>query len=111
MGKLISRLIWIPVGLVVVLFLVANRRLVALSLDPLSAENPAFATPALPLWVWLILFLLIGFGLGAFGMWLSGRDRRIQAHADRLAVKELKRENEILAARSTGEAPLIVAEG
>ena len=110
MGKLISRLVWIPVGAALVVFLVANRHPVALSFDPISVNKPALTTWDMPLWVWLVLFLLIGFAMGSVGMWLSGRPGRIQAAADRRALKELRRENEILAARSTGEAPLIVAE-
>ncbi len=110
MRKLLSRLIWAPIGVVFVIFLVANRQMVSISLDPTSLANPAVTTPALPLWVWLVAFLLLGFFLGATGMWVSGRDQRLQAMADRKAMKALEQENQILAARSTAEAPLIVAE-
>ena len=81
------------------------------SLDPFSTENPALQTFAFPLWVWLIMFLMAGFGLGVFGAWVSGRTQRLQAHADRKALQALKKENAVLAAQSTGKAPLIVAEG
>ena len=111
MSKLFSRIVSGALGLVLVLFLVANRHPVAISLDPTSAEHPAVTSPALPLWVWLMLFLLMGFFLGATGMWMSGRDRRRRAAEDRREMQALKRENQILAARSTGEAPLIVADG
>ncbi len=110
MGKLIKRLIWAPAGLVFVVFLAANRQLVAVSLDPFSTDEPVLQTPAIWLWFWLTLFLLIGFFLGVFATWVSARDKRLQAMQDRRALKELERENQILAARSTGEAPLIVAE-
>ncbi len=95
---------------VVAVFLVANRKPVAISLDPVSVANPVISSPAAPLWVWLALFLLIGFFLGATGMWMSGRTKRERARVDRQAVKELRRENEILSARSPSEAPLIVAD-
>ncbi|MEO1014674.1 MAG: LapA family protein [Pseudomonadota bacterium] len=110
MRKLLARLVWAPAGLLFVGFLVANRHRVFISLDPLSTDSPALTTPALPLWFWLTMSLLIGFFLGIFGMWVSGRDKRLQAMADRRTLKELERENQVLAARSTGEAPLIVAE-
>ncbi|MEZ5915281.1 MAG: hypothetical protein R3C42_06615 [Parvularculaceae bacterium] len=72
-------------------FLIANREPVALSLDPFSVENPAIATPPIFLWVWLMLALLIGVGVGAAGMWMSGRELRIRAKADRLELKALKK--------------------
>lgn len=92
MKKIISRLIWFPIGVLIVLFLVANRQLVAVSLDPLSTENPAVATPALPLWLWLLLALLIGIFTGAAGMWASGRPARRRAHAEHRELLALKRQ-------------------
>ncbi|MGF1542937.1 MAG: LapA family protein [Parvularculaceae bacterium] len=91
-------------------FLVANRQPVAISLDPVNADDPFLATPAAPLWVWLTLALLIGVGLGAGGMWASGRRKRETARANRLAVKELKRENEVLAARTSEPQTLAVSD-
>lgn len=110
MKKLLSRLIWAPLILVFVVFLVANRQDVAISFDPVSTETPALQTFALPLWVWLTTFLLIGFFLGIFAMWVSSRDQRVRAQATARALKDMERENQILAAQSTREAPLIVAE-
>lgn len=92
MKKIVSRLIWFPVGVLLVLFLVANRQLVAVSLDPLSTDNPAIATPPAPLWLWLLLALLIGVFTGAAGMWMSGRPARAQARAEHRELKALKRE-------------------
>lgn len=91
MKKLVRWLVTIPAGAALVLFLVANRAPVALSLDPLSISAPALATPALPLWIWLVLFLLAGVGLGAGAMWMSGHQLRRRARADRLELKSLKK--------------------
>ncbi len=91
MKKILRWVVFVPVGAILVLFLVANRKLVALSFDPFSTQTPALASPALPLWLWLALFLFIGFGLGAAGMWMSGRELRIRAKADRLELKALKK--------------------
>ena len=109
--KIISWAINLAAGLALVVFFIANRHPVAISLDPINAAEPALQTPALPLWLWLVGALLFGFFMGAAGMWASGRERRQRAREDKLAVAALRRENEILAARSTGEAPLLVAEG
>lgn len=92
MRKLLSRLFWIPVGLLLVVFLVANRQPVAVSFDPISVEHPAFATPPLPFWVWMIAALLIGFFLGAFGLWASQGDHRKLVRAERRELKTLRRE-------------------
>lgn len=92
MKKWLFRLIWIPVLLVAVLFLVANRQLVAISLDPFNAAAPAFTTMALPLWAWLMTMLFIGLGTGAFGAWVSARPKRVEARANRKTIKELRQE-------------------
>ncbi|MEM9706924.1 MAG: DUF1049 domain-containing protein [Pseudomonadota bacterium] len=89
MKKLFARLIWAPVGLALVLFLVANRQLVAISFDPFTVDNPALTTPALPLWVWLILALLAGYFLGAATEWVAERGIRKQARVDRRTVRRL----------------------
>ncbi|MFZ5616606.1 MAG: DUF1049 domain-containing protein [Pseudomonadota bacterium] len=99
MKKILRWVVFVPVGAILVLFLVANRNSVALSLDPFSTDAPALATPALPLWFWLVFSLLIGFFLGAAGTWMSGRELRIRAKADRLELKALKK-----AAAAKGEA-------
>jgi uncharacterized protein YneF (UPF0154 family) len=91
MKKILRWVVVIPVGALIVLFLIANRKLVALSLDPFSTDAPAIATPALPLWIWLILALFVGFFMGAAGMWVSDRELRIRAKTDRLELKALKK--------------------
>lgn len=92
MKKWFYRLFWIPLLVLAVLFLVANRQPVAISLDPFSADAPAVATWPMPLWFWLIAMLFIGLAMGALGMWLSGGERRRKARDDRRTVKMLRRE-------------------
>jgi len=102
MKKWLYRIIWIPVFVVAVLFLVANRHPVSISLDPFSAEAPALTTAALPLWFWLMLMLFFGFAAGAAGMWISGRPRRQKARAEHRELKALRKE---LAAAALAEKP------
>lgn len=92
MKKWLYRIVWIPVLVIAVLFLVANRQPVAVSLDPFSASNPSLTTAALPLWLWLIFMLFLGLGLGAAGMWFSGGDKRAKARAEHRELKVLRRE-------------------
>lgn len=91
MKKILRWVVFVPVGAILVLFLVANRQPIALSLDPFSTGSPALATPALPLWLWLMVAQLIGFFLGGAGMWMSGRELRIRARAGRIELRTLKK--------------------
>ncbi|MEL6370607.1 MAG: LapA family protein [Pseudomonadota bacterium] len=110
MKKLISFLFYMGVGGALAVFLVANRQPVSISLDPINVDDPAIATYPVPLWIWLMAALLIGFSLGAIGMWISARDKRLEANETKRAFAALQKENEILAARSSATPPTLVAE-
>ena len=99
MKKWFFRILWIPVLVVAVLFLFANRQMVAISLDPFYAAAPSVTTIAMPLWFWLMSMMFLGLGAGSFGMWLSGRPRRQKARAERRELKALKQEASDLRAR------------
>ncbi|MEZ5893986.1 MAG: LapA family protein [Parvularculaceae bacterium] len=102
--KWIYRLFWIPILTGAVLFLVANREPVAISLDPFRPGSPALSTPPAPLWFWLMVMLFFGVALGAVGGWLSGRPARIRAREDRRSLKAVTKEVAALKARlETGE--------
>lgn len=105
MKKWLYRIIWIPVFVLAVLFLVANRELVAISLDPISVDNPALTTPALPLWFWLLTMLFIGVALGSFGMWLSGAGRRKKVRMERRELKTLRKEAALAEKQAQPETP------
>lgn len=104
MKKVLGWLLWFPLGLALVWFLVANRQPVAISFDPVSIENPAVASPPLPLWLWLTLALLCGFFLGAAGMWISTRPARRKAHAEIQELKALRRAAAERAASQPGDS-------
>ena len=91
MKKWLSRLLWIPVLVFAVFFLVANRQQVRLSLDPFNASAPAVTTFPLPLWGWLILALFLGFAIGAAALWISARPKRARARAEHRELKALRR--------------------
>jgi hypothetical protein len=93
-------LIALPIGIVGVALAVANRRPVALALDPLAAD-PFAATAAIPALTvpgYLVVLgsLAVGVLVGGLAMWLSeGRHRRELRHW-RVEARRLERE---LAAR------------
>ncbi len=109
MKKLLAWLVWLPLVLVVAVFLTANRQPVAVSFDPISPTDPAIATLALPFWVWLALSLLIGVFAGAAGMWMSGRERRAKARAEHRELKALKAELAAAQARNPETLPTLKA--
>jgi len=105
MKKWLYRLIWIPILVIAVLFLVANRQLVTISLDPFNADNPVVTSFALPLWLWLIFTLFIGVGLGSAAMWFSGGQRREKARVEHRELKSLRRELAAMQAQKPAEEP------
>lgn len=71
--------------------MIANRQPVRLGLDPFNSENPAVALPfSMPLWLALFGTLFIGYFLGAFGMYLSGRPKRQKMAAQKKELKQIK---------------------
>lgn len=119
--KWLFRLIWIPFLIVIVVFLVANREPVSLSLDPISPDNPGLSTPALWLWAWLFIMMAFGFAFGAAGMWVSGRAKRLALKDARAELKAVKAEKAALDARlaalkaerdaaAPAEPPLLTSE-
>ena len=83
--KIVAALILIPVALLIVLFAVANRGPVTVSLDPFGNPSPVFSV-SLPLFL-LLLVLILGVILGGAAAWM--RQSRWRRRARRLAA-ELK---------------------
>lgn len=91
----LKALVLLPIVAVVVLFAIANRTPVTLSLDPISAGPPEIAF-AVPLYALLFGAVALGVLIGGVGSWLAaGRARRagrshrrdanrLRAEADRL---------------------------
>ena len=92
MKKWLFRALWIPALAVAVLFLVANRQPVVISLDPINADAPALTSFPAPLWAWLMVMLFVGLGAGALGAWLSARPGRVEGRANRKLVSQLRKD-------------------
>jgi hypothetical protein len=98
MRRVLSFLLLAAIGVLLLVFLVANRQPVILSMDPFAPDDPAFGIGPVPLSAVLAIPLFVGYGLGAFGMWLSGAKRRRHAREQRRALRRL--EEEVKALRS-----------
>ena len=89
--KTIAVLVLVPLGLLIVLFAVANRQRVTISLDPFSSDAPAF-TAALPLFIVILGMLIVGVIIGGIASWLRQarwrrRARRLEAETRRLRAE------------------------
>ncbi len=85
---------WILIGLValaLVIFAVANRQVVTISLWPLPIEA------SMGLYLIVLLTLLVGFLLGELIAWMNGHRWRREARLKTKRIEELERE---LAAQS-----------
>lgn len=97
LNKLFTILIAVPLGIVLVVFAVANRHAVTVSLDPFGSEAPSLSA-TMPLF--LLVLLLIGLGVLAGGgaTWLTqGRWRRTARALDAEA-RQLRAERDALRA-------------
>jgi uncharacterized integral membrane protein len=91
MRKAIAALILVPLGIVIVMFAVANREIITVSFDPFDADRPALAV-RLPLFI--LIFVLVGVGVvvGGIAAWLRqhkwrSRARRAEAEAHALRTR------------------------
>lgn len=99
--RLSTLLVVAPIAVFGVVFAVANRQTVRLSLNPFNPSGEALSVD-MPLFVALFLAVLLGMILAGFAVWFAqGRWRR-RARAEHREVVRLKR----LAAKekSAGEA-------
>lgn len=91
MRRLLRWFVFIPVGILLILFAVANRAPVVLSFDPFSPAAPAFAI-SLPLFVIVLLAMIAGVIVGGSvagfaRMRLRSRARRAEREAEKLQTQ------------------------
>jgi uncharacterized integral membrane protein len=72
MRKFFTALIVIPLGLIFIVFAVANRHFVTVSFDPFNSADPSVAV-RLPLFVVIILVAIIGVVAGGTATWFRQR--------------------------------------
>ena len=72
MRKFLTTLIVIPLGLIFVIFAVANRHLVTVSFDPFNSTDPSIAV-TLPLFVVIIAVAILGVIAGGCATWFRQR--------------------------------------
>ena len=81
--KIVSALVLVPLAILIVLFAVANRGDVVLSLDPFSADSPALTLRS-PLFLALLVALILGVVIGGCAAWLrQAKWRRMARRLER----------------------------
>jgi uncharacterized integral membrane protein len=97
MKAFFKALVLVPVALIVVLFSVANRAPVRVSLDPVSRDAPAFAFD-LPLFAVVLAAIAVGILIGGFASWLAQGKHRKAARVNRREADKLRSEAQSLRA-------------
>jgi hypothetical protein len=89
MRKFLAILILVPLGIVIVMFAVANRETITVSFDPFDRVNPAFALKT-PLYA--LIFALVGLGVlvGGIAAWLRQQKWRSRARRAEAEARDLR---------------------
>jgi uncharacterized integral membrane protein len=104
MRKFFTALVLIPLGLIFVIFAVANRHLVTVSFDPFNSIDPSVAV-RLPLFVVIIAVAILGVVAGGSATWFRQRHWRRAARqheADARQVRAQLADLRVQAATSRG---------
>lgn len=98
LGKLANRLwtllIVLPLAVILIVFAVANRQAVQISLDPIASDAPWFAV-SMPLFVALFLALILGVVIGGIATWFTQSAYRKEARENRVQATKLARERDV----------------
>ena len=73
MRKFLTGVVLIPLGLIFIVFAVANRHLVTVSFDPFGSGDTAFDLPATPLFAIIITAIIVGVVAGGSATWFRQR--------------------------------------
>ena len=89
MRKFLTGLVLIPLGLVFVVFAVANRHWVTVSFDPFNSRDPSAAV-TLPLFVVIIAVAIAGVVAGGSATWFRQRHWRRAARQHEADARQLR---------------------
>jgi uncharacterized integral membrane protein len=111
MRKFIAAVILVPLAILMVMFAVANRGSVPISLDPFSAEAPAL-TVHVPLFLLLLIVLIMGVLVGGIAAWLRqskwrGAARRLDRDLRTARADAEETRRRLAAAQATPPVPAI----
>jgi uncharacterized integral membrane protein len=102
MRKFLSTLVVVLLGLIFIVFAVANRHLVTVSFDPFGSGDSAFNLPPVPLFVIIIVSLIAGVFAGGSATWFRQRRWRRAARQHEADARQARAQ---LADLRSGAAP------
>ena len=97
MRKFFTALVVIPLGLIFIVFAVANRHFVTVSFDPFNSTDPSMSV-TLPLFVVIIAVAILGVIAGGLGTWFRQRRWRRAARQHEAGSRQARAEAEGLRA-------------
>ncbi|HEX2019755.1 MAG TPA: LapA family protein [Aurantimonas sp.] len=89
-SRILILVLLVPLAILLIVFCVANRQLVPVSLDPIG-NLPQFAFSA-PLFILLMGAVILGVVLGGLGTWLTQAHYRRKSWKRKYEVERLRRE-------------------
>lgn len=108
--RIFQILIVIPVALVLLLFMVANRGSVLLSFDPFAPDDPALAFQV-PLFLLIFAAVLVGLIIGGGVVWARQHRYRKLARQEHREVERLKTKVEAEKTRADTHDPAVPTPG
>ena len=100
MRKFLTAVVLIPLGLIFVVFAVANRHFVTVSFDPFNSTDPSIAV-TLPLFVVIIAVAIVGVVAGGTATWFRQRHWRRAARQHEADARQVRAQLADLRAAST----------
>jgi uncharacterized integral membrane protein len=104
MRKFLTALIVIPLGLILMVFAVANRHFVTVSFDPFVSNDPSFSV-TLPLFLLLIVVAALGVLAGGCAVWFGQRHWRRAARRNDADARAARGELADLRAQAAAARP------
>ncbi|WP_353185471.1 LapA family protein [Bosea sp. (in: a-proteobacteria)] len=95
MKAFFKALVLVPIALLIVLFSIANRAPVRISLDPFSRDLPTLSYEA-PLFLVVLAAIFLGVLIGGLASWLAQGKHRKAARRSRREVETLRSETQAL---------------
>jgi uncharacterized integral membrane protein len=96
--RILSLVVFVPIGIVLIVLAVANRQTVTLALNPFQPQDSILSLSA-PFFVFVFLALLVGMAIGAsVTWWRQGRYRR-QARIEAKEAVKWQSEHKAIAQR------------
>ena len=105
MRKFFTALVVIPLGLIFIVFAVANRHFVTVSFDPFNSTDPAIAV-SMPLFAVIIAVAILGVAAGGMATWFrQGRWRRAARQHEADARRARSEAADLRAAAAASRGP------